>query len=280
MKKQFFSFVMMLALVIVAGTAMAQLKTTPYPGGKYTYTINGLSVKSTGSATITPSNAGMVVSNIKDQASAPILLNAILTTTTALTFDITYDPSMIAGPQKITFELTDGGGCKNNIYLNVTVQAKPALALAIVGSADICQNLNATPANNVDASVGAANNTFTYTVTPTLTNIAAGYTYDFKLVLSPYVLGATTFAVTHTTGDGTLAGTNATGYTITGATSASHVFTVTFATTPGQVATTYTGTISLANLNVSASGATYVGTITTASDVVIVKSTPTIGTFN
>lgn len=279
MKKLFFSIVMILALVIVAGTAMAQGKLTPYPGGKYTYTINGLSVKSDGSATITTSNAGMVVSNYKDQSNATIALSAILTTTTAITFDVTYDADMIAGTQSITFELTDGGNCKNNIHLDVVVQAKPALALAIVGSADICQNLKASPANNVDASVGAANNTFTYTITPTLTNISSGYTYDFKFVLAPYALGATTFVVTHTGGNGTFGGDNAAGYTITSATTASQEFTVTFATTTGQAATTYTGTVSLAKLNVTASNAIYNGTPTTVSDDVIVKTTPSIGAF-
>ena len=42
MKKLLFSFVMMIALVIVAGNAMAQTSVAPYIGETYSYTISGL----------------------------------------------------------------------------------------------------------------------------------------------------------------------------------------------------------------------------------------------
>lgn len=277
MKKQFFSFVMMLALVIVAGTAMAQTKTTPYAGGKYTYTISGLKVISDGTATITPSSASMVVSNIKDQASNTIALNAILTTTTALTFDVTYGAAMVAGAQSITFELTDGAGCKNNIHLNVIVQASPAIAFAISASETaICQNLNASPADNVAASIGATN-TITFTVTPDVTNLSSDYTYTYKVNLSG--TGLDTYSIVHTSGDGSYSAGTVTGTKTGGADPVADVFTVTFKTTTGIAPVTIPGAITDGSITVTSAGnANY--TSSNASQAVNVKTMPSIGTFN
>jgi uncharacterized alpha/beta hydrolase family protein len=57
MKKQLFSLVMMLALVIVAGSAMGQTKSTPYPGGTYNYTVSDIKAFSGGTVTITYSGS-------------------------------------------------------------------------------------------------------------------------------------------------------------------------------------------------------------------------------
>jgi len=285
MKKLFFSIVMMIALVIVAGSAMAQTKTTPYPGGKYTYTISGLKVISNGTATITTSDVGMVVSNIVDQSSTTIALNAILTTTTALTFDVTYDPGMATGLQSITFELTDGVGCKNNIHMDVTIAAKPTMAIAITSSqTSICQNLIASPANVIAASVGATNS-FTFTATPTLTNVTTAYNYTYKLALpNALTTGLTDYTITPTVGNhGTY---NALTGIVTGtgtaaADATADEYTISFTTTTGIAPVTVTGTLSLPSLTVTSGGATYTGSITApAFKSVEVKTTPSIGTFN
>lgn len=286
MKKQFFSIVMMIALVIVAGTAMAQTKITPYPGGKYTYTISGLKVNTAGTATITTSNAGMVVSNIVDQTSASILLNAILPTTTALTFDVTYDPGMATGLQSIMFELTDGAGCKNNIHYNVTIAAKPTMAIAIISSeTSICQNLNGSPADNVNASVGATTNSFTFTVTPTLANVTTAYNYTYTLALpNAATTGLTSYLITPASGNhGSYNASTGvvTGIGVAAADATADLYTITFATTTGLDKVTVTGTLSIPSLTVTSGGATYTGSITApAFKSVDVKTTPSIGTFN
>jgi len=287
MKKLLFSLVMMFALVIVAGTAMAQTKTTPYAGGKYTYTINGLKVNTTGTATIiTSSPSNMIVSNIVDQASASIALTAITPTTTALTFDVAYDQGLAAGPQIITFELTDGAGCKNNIHLDVTVMAKPTMAVAIIASeTTICQNLKANPSDNTAASIGANTNSFTFTVTPTLTNVTTAYNYTYTLALPNAVTtGLSGYTITPAVGNhGTYAPATGvvTGTGTLAADATADVYTITFTTTTGIAPVTVTGTLSLPSLTVTSGGGIYTGSITApAFKSVEVKTTPSIGTFN
>lgn len=279
MKKLFFSIVMMLALVIVAGSAMAQTNTTPYPGGKYSYTISGLKVNTTGTATITPSSNLMVVSN------PSVSLVAILPTTTLLTFDVTYDPSMAVGTQSITFELTDGAGCKNNIRMDVIIAAKPTMAVSITSSqTSICQNLNLTPADRIAASVAASTNSFTFTVTPTLANVTTSYTYTYKLVLpDATTTGLTAYAIAASGNHGVY--DPATGIVTGTGTAASDatadVYKITFTTTTGLPPVNVTGTLSIPSLVVTSGGATYIGTITAPDfKTVEVKTMPSIGSFN
>ena len=65
MKKQFLSFVMMLALVIVAGSAMAQTAVTPYIGLPYHYNLGGITVLNPSTAVVTYSDSHVTLpSNI------------------------------------------------------------------------------------------------------------------------------------------------------------------------------------------------------------------------
>ena len=64
MKKLLFSLVMMFALVIVAGTAMAQTNSTPIPGGTYNYTISGITSVAGATVSITYSGSGASFSAI------------------------------------------------------------------------------------------------------------------------------------------------------------------------------------------------------------------------
>jgi len=275
MKKLFFSFVMLVTLVIVAGSAKAQTKFTPYPGGTYSYKINGISVTHASTATITVPS-GLTVSNV----SPGVGNNDVVVGTTEITFDVTYAAAPLTGTKRILVQLKDEtSGCTNSIYYDVVMAIPPTLSLAISGVADFCQALNSTPANNQDASVGAPANTFIFTVTPTI--VAAGSpTYDFNINLADYGFGSSTIIHTSGTGTPTPATAISTGsIAVTGATGI-QTFTVTFTTTEGPGAD-ITGQINGAKLHMEAinGGQAYDGTITTSSDIVTVKALPTIGGF-
>lgn len=272
MKKQFLSFVMMLALVIVAGTAMAQLNNTPYQGGTYTYKLNGITVVNASTATVTYDGTG---------ATLPTPIAIAIGANQTITFQVTYSQAATSGTLKVNI-VDNTSTCNNFIQLAITVKAKPTIDLAIVGSVDdLCQNLNTTPANNTDASVGSTANTFTFTVTPTIVNepAAGTYTYDYTLALpDAATTGLTNYTITRTSGTGTW--TESTGEVVGATTTADQVFTISFNTTTGITAKTITGTLSAVSLTENSGNGNYVETVTTNNeDNVIVKTTPKIGSF-
>ena len=271
MKKQFFSFVMMLALVIVAGSAMAQTSTTTYEGGTYSYTLSGITVVSASTATVTYEGGG-------SGATLPTPIS-IATTDHSITFNVTYALGATDGNLKVN--IVDATSCSNYITLAIDVKAAPTLVLGVDVPDFTCQNLG-TPVNNESAADATgtppAANVITFTVTPTI-SVASGYTYDFDLDLTQLTSGLTGFTVAHATGNGTITGDYANGFSVVGSTSASHTFTITFTTTTGKAAETYTGTISGAKLHIAAISGNYDGTYSPNNDVVTVKSIPKIGTF-
>ena len=269
MKKLFFSFVMMLALVIVTGSAMAQTNTTPYKGGTYGYTLSAITVVGPSTATISYSGTG---------GTPSITTKALATTDHSLTFNVAYDLLTAAsGTLKVVIK-DDATGCSNQITWAITVANAPTLDLAVTsGNAAICQVATGTT-NNVAASSGQTT-TYTYTITPSV--VASGSTtYDYNFAVTPSTSTLTGFTVTRTTGDGTISGTYATGFVVTGANSPTQVFTVSFTTTTGIAAAAYTGTISSPKLHVTAGGGVYNGSLSTPSYQVTVNTIPTIGTFN
>jgi hypothetical protein len=153
-----------------------------------------------------------------------------------------------------------GTSCSNNIHVNCVIQTPPTMTLAISAADPTygCQNLNATPATNVDASVGAPTNTITYTVTAgTAPAGLTGYTYTFGVS----GMGATS--------------------TFTGSNTTDGAKTATFTTAEGAGGTV-TGTISAGSFTLDAAhgGQTYSMNITSATQDVSVDALPTIGVFN
>jgi len=143
MKKQFFTFLMMIALVIVAGSAMAaNSKTTPYVGSTHTYNLSALpsgsrlvSVFLTDDAAktnyLTPGAAGAfqitsttptwaINSNVYEATvDATSLSVAIKWTGTGLTADGTKT-------YKLWIQVHEGATsatCYNNIFLDITPSA-------------------------------------------------------------------------------------------------------------------------------------------------------------
>lgn len=277
MKNLFFSFLMMLALVVVAGSAMAQTKTTPYKGGTYSYALGGIEVNTTGYAVITYSGSDAAIKNVEGSSIAYVAdtkMPVVSGSTFVLNFDIAYGDA--AGLGTITVVVTDGAidGCSNQITWSIVPATAPTLDLVISTTATTpyCQAVTGTE-NNVDAATGSEN-TIDYTINPT-TAAGTGYAYDFTLAVTPSAFGI--YTIVKKSGTGTVSSTGL----VTGANGAI-VISATWTTTTGLAKTDIVGTISASTLHVSAAeGGDYItGTQTTNTATVAVKSTPTIGIFN
>jgi len=221
MKKLLFSFVMMLALVIVAGTAMAQSSTTPYQGAKYTYTVNGVDaggttrlVKiyyTTNAAPTTKITCGgttsISVTNVNcTPASTPaVSLVAddetfiLPASTTAFTFDATFGATVATNPARIWVVIYNdalGTQCSNTMYLGVTPKADALDYKILAAAANVC------PTPEVPTSAGqdgiADNTVVTYTITRTGGVTAYNWSFDFD-GSTVQVTGATDTKVVTTT---------------------------------------------------------------------------------
>ena len=271
MKKLLFSIVMMIALVIVAGSAFSQGKMAPLAGGTYSYSITyNFGSSGSGSGALTVSNS----TDLTIQNQNPVSL-ASLSGSGTITFDIKY-ADLISGSYSMKLVLTDGGTglCTNQVIKTVTIAAPPTLALAVTTTDDnICQLADGI-VDNTPASNGKTN-TVKYTVTPT-TGAGAGYTYSFGFAASPSDFGTYSYANaggTGTVNPSTGAVTNANGVVS---------INVTWTTTTGLGEKEMVGTISGSSLHTSAveGGITVTGTEPTSTASVTIHSTPTVGSFN
>jgi hypothetical protein len=274
MKKIVFNLMAAFVLTLIAGSAHAQLNNTPYPGGSYSYSLSGIKVDTEGTLTIAYSGNNATITNVNlTETGVGTGIYVVPNTTTTLTFDIDYDDDATDGTLSVT--VTDGAadGCSNFIELDIDVQVLPTLALSILASEDqYCQNLKTVQVDNEAASVDAPDNSFTFTVTPTVSNVSTAYTYNYAIALpSPALTG---YSIAYSGPGSYAAGV------VTGADSETDgVFTITFETTTGIAPVDITGTLSSATLTVTSGGGTYTGTYSPASDAVNVKTMPSIGTF-
>jgi len=285
MKKQFLSFVMMLALVIVAGSAMAVVNSTVIQGGTYPYSINGIAVVGAGSyVEITYVNGG-TISNVTQQTPTALTAHLTLPNTymlpvgsTAINFNVLYSASATNGI--IHVKITDGVSlCTNEISLGITVTPAPTIDLAITASEDQYCQTTATVGDNTAASLNSPN-TMTFTVSQEIANAPATYTWGYKITLPNVALG--TFKVMKGLVDVTSAVASGQTYSDISAATTSETYTVTFNTTTGAIAKSLTGTLTEVILTDTGTGAgVYNETITSNNvDIVTVKSTPSIGVFN
>lgn len=277
MKQKIFTLIMMLALVIVAGSAFGQTKFSPYAGGTYTYSIP-IDLANDGTGTLTPSDAV----NMGVTVNAPVLWPAVAQTVTQIDFTVIYTDAA-SGLQTITFVLTDGtSGCSNTIIAEIDIQPLPAINLTIAASiANTCQGRNATPADNVAETVGGTNS-FTFTVTPDITNPPTAYGYTYDIVLNDLTGTLTAYDVAYT-GAGAYVGTEA-GGTVTcdeGDAETTGVFTVTWTTTTGIATQNVEATISGGVLTATSGGGTYDATYVGGdTDDVDINAVPGISPIN
>lgn len=281
MKKLFFSFVMLVTLVIVAGSAKAANETTVLPGGTYTYTLTGVSSVNAATAAVTYSGNNADIAELS--SSYTIAAGA---TNAVVTFSVTYGTQTTpATSGDILVTITDGTShCSNSIKLSITVAPMPIYTLTIAANTDgysECQARTGAGNNSADA-LGTEANTFTYTVTPNVSNVTGTFTYSYKIDLP----SNSTLNLFNNGGSG-VTGYNATTGVVTHTdvnTITPDVFTVTFKTTTGVATQILTATIDPASSNLvpTDGGGTYVSTIATggnSSQSINVNAVPTIGKF-
>lgn len=260
---------MMLALVIVAGSAFAAPgdREHPYLGGTYSYTLTGITLTGAATAVITYSGtAGGII--------LPADVSLTAGAAQSLPFSVTYGATTGAGDLTVTITYNAAGGCANHISLAIAPATRPTFTLAAITSAgNLCQVTTGTT-NNVAAS-SSGSNTIDYTITPT--SAASGYTYDYTLTLSPANINGTSYTVTNVGSNGT--GGNANPAVVSGASGVS-IIRVTFNTTAGAQVD-LAGTLTAGTLHVaSAEGGgtiscTGYGTAATKT----IGALPVIGTF-
>jgi len=286
MKKLFFSFVMMIALVIVTGSAMAAVNNTVIQGGTYPYSLNGLVVVGAGSyVEITyTTGTGATFSGITEQTPTALTAHATLLNTwmlpvgsTSLKFNVAYSASATNGT--IHIKITDGVSlCTNEISLAITVTAAPTIDLAVTADQSSYCQTTATITDNTAASSSSAN-TITYTVTPTVTNAPANYTWGYTIAIPDPTLGSYTIKKGGT--DVTAAVKAGQSYTGIAKTVLSETYVITFTSTTGAAAKSLTGTATVVKLTDTGTGAgVYSETVTgNNAATVTIKSLATIGSF-
>lgn len=313
MKKQVFSLVMMLALVIVAGSAMAQTSTTPYAGGTYSYSMTGIdNVGNARTARIFVDNGAInytpelafgtthiytVTSSTGTVTSGTNYFDiAIPANTTALNFDVAYDPSFATGAYQLYVVLYNGAEttCYNFIYTNITVTAN-TFNLVAAAPTVVCQTINSAPSVDTPASSGQ-NTIFTYTVTKTGGDNNDDWSFDFKIpsnTLGLDIANISSIVPSITTGTGTnvvaATGTITSGnYNVkvtnsdTGNNASVVTITVTVPTTTGVADAAFVASVSASKLYVNQTSTVSIATETSSADnsaTVTLKNLPSIGTF-
>jgi len=287
MKKLFFSFVMLVTLVIVAGSAMGQDKKNPYQGGTYDYTVSGILVQTQGTAKIEYlGGSGASFSNV-NLADAGSGLYTVPTGGTALTFKTTYSSSATAGKIRVT--ITDGSGtgsCVNFIEMSINPKALPLYAVTVTTSnSEFCQNTTSTPADVTAASVGQTN-TVTFTVKSSVLNLASTSNYSYTYTVDLTGTGLDAYGVVKTSGNGTCTPSGSSAFVVNGsmtdgsASIPDQVFTITFKTTTGKAPIIIPGTLVSASITVPDAGNKVYNASPTTAAPSKVNTMPSIGTFN
>lgn len=290
MKQKFFTLIVMFALVIVAGSAFGQNNNnrvapedSVYTSSTGSYSLGGIEVNQTGTLTIDFTGADATIQNVGGVAGAYAGGDIAVPSGSpfTLTFDIVF--GAVATDGVITVEVTDGAtnGCTNQITLGITVFPEPTIdiALTMPTGADslFCQTTNGI-LNNIAASVNSRDS-IEFTVTPTIENDPATFTFGYSLSVTG--AGLTGLTLVKISGPGTFDGSAVTGANAETAA----IFRARWTTTTGlaQIPLIATaGTASLIDTSDGGAGAAdpYAETETgDNTDRIQVKSTPSIGTF-
>jgi hypothetical protein len=277
MKQKFFTLIMMLALVIMAGKAFAANETSVIPGGTYTYNLSDVYSFHAATATAIYSDGTATVTELTSSWTIAAATNS------TVSFTIKYGTQAApAVSGTITVSVSDNtSSCSNHITMSITVVAAPSFDLTIASSQSTpyCQT-TATATNNTAATQNSLN-TITYTVTRgAVTNPpSGGYTWGYTINIPNTTSTLGTYAVKI----GATDITSSMPYTVTGLTSAttSQDITVTFYSTTGLNTQTLTGTESLGTVtDLGPGAAVYAETTSPEHYDVTIKSVPSIGTFH
>jgi hypothetical protein len=289
MKQRIFTLMMMLALVIVTGSAFAQTSITPFQGATYSYTVSGIDASSSSARTAriyytTNAAPGIPIalggaSSITVSASSPTGTTTgnyhnmtLADGTTTITFDLTYGASVPTSQLRIWIEVIQGT-CSNLKYLLVTPVTNTLDYSILASVASTCTSTTTPTSEGSDA----VNATTTLTYTVNRIDGTPGYDWSFALALNDDQ--SLTESVVVTTGTGTVTGTSP--YRVSGSNTVT--VTVTVTNVAGTNNATYAGLIS--------SMQQFVGTtavVNSTADLVpgnnsantILLEVPAIGTFS
>jgi hypothetical protein len=283
MKKIVFSLIMMFALALMAGSAMAQGKFAPLPGGTYSYTID-FAIANQSDATLTATGLTTGTSTISNVSPS---LTDIAVGVTSVSFDVTYSNDA-TGTCTIDFVITDEvSSCSNTIYLDVPMNPIPTYTLTIAKNEsgyDACQERTGAGDNTPDAlgtDVGTEVNTFTFTVTPVVTGVTGNFDYSYTI---DFPDGSALNSYTIVDGANNPVTDGVISYTGVGSVT-TDVFTVTFNTTTGIITQQLTASLTVGATSTldPVEGGSYDSTMASGgslSESVDVNAVPTIGSFN
>ena len=273
MKKLLFSLVMMFALVIVAGTAMAANETSVLPGGIYTYTLKGVSSVNAAVATVDYTGSNETIAELSGSYTI-----AAGTVNGTVTFTVLYGSQTTpATDGDIVVTIKDNvSECSNSIKLKITVTPAPIIDLAMTATEDQYCQTTLTATDNTAASL-LSPNTLTFTIGKTVTYAPSSYTWGYTITLPNSTNPLNAFVVKRNgvvTAPGTFTGI---------ASTATEVWTVEFQTTTNLSAQSVTAALTAVKLTDTTSAAgvynELVAAETNNSDAVAVKSLPAIGKF-
>ena len=181
---------MLLAMVVLASSAMATNEKTVYAGSDYDYVLTGVYSANAATASVAYSTPAQVTIT---QSGTSYTVPAA--TSHNVGFNVDYGSSAASGV--ITVTVTDGtSGCSNTIQLHITVMPPPVYTLTIsVDQATTCQARTGAADELADA-MGGETNTLTYTITPVVENVVTGITYEHTF---DFQLPATTALITDVT---------------------------------------------------------------------------------
>lgn len=299
MKKQFFSIVLMLALVIVAGSVMAQSSTEPYLGATYSYRVTGIDgatnlrpakihFTTSADAAVTPGATTFLLPTISDNNGA---ITASLvgdnytfnlsSGATTLNFDITYGTAAgltVDATYKIWIEIEDSptSACTNMMYLNVVPKTNN-LDFAITSISEKCPDTTVPNSQQTDAVND--NSTIEYTITRDAGNTA--YDWSFELAIDPTSFGSPSDDVSVSYSSGTTGAGFGSPIRVTGVESVTA--TITIKNNPGVAATNFKATLSNWKQYVnqgSVVNSTFDKTSSNNESTTTLKRIPSIGGFN
>jgi hypothetical protein len=136
MKQKNFTLIMMLALVILTGSAFAAgTKAAPENNETYTYSWDGIATLSTSSFIITTANPATIPTS-SSTATDNYTAASEVTTGTTRSIDITWLNGSIGVPYHVWIKVDNALGCSNYRYFNVTPVAAVVFTLYAQGVDD------------------------------------------------------------------------------------------------------------------------------------------------
>jgi hypothetical protein len=304
--KQFFSIVMVLALVIVAGTAMAQTSVTPYAGSKYSYTVGGIDAGgSTRKARIYYTTDASPTTQIQIGDAASISFGTTTTEpgaaanatgvaagnawditlpvgATSLTFEATYGTGVALAASRIWIEVyNDAAGiaCNNTMFLNVTPVVNTLDFSITAAVLTQCPTFTIPTAQQTDA----INNTTNIVYTVARIDGNNSYDWSFKLAMLPLTFGPTSENVTvaYTVGAGSVVSGSGYGADILIRGTNSVTVTITVTNKPGEADQNFVGTLSSMTQYVNQTSVVNSTHDDSANNIATttLKEVPSIGTF-